>query len=331
MYWRFSEFYGNQAGVGRNGDRPNDFKFQFGGTVIRGSRFAQPHYSIYGSLFVLVPDDDPRGGTRTFPPFQGNGGGPSGGPLMTLGGQDVDLFFHPTGVRSGTILNSGQVVSFTGYSAPALPSKVDIGVTSPSGAQRTISGRANRVGWFHVPFADFVANEVGVWRARVVITFDGRTSAGPLTPPFPTGGILGAADLTFYVIGSRSEPLGVSGPSGFIRPADAPARFTFTPPEALNDVEMFYTVTMPGFVLDEGRKTALTYDYDARALAARFPNLDLEDSDGAAGADSITLSFVVTGIDAKGARRHFARQIVIEGEEVQLTEQAKASRRRAVR
>ncbi len=331
MYWRFSETYGNQAGVGRNGDRPNDFKFQFGGTVIRGSRFAQPHYSIYGSLFVLVPDADPRGGTRTFPPFQGNGGGPSGGPLFTLDGEDVDLFFHPTGVRSGTILDRGQVVSFAGYSAPPLPSKIDIVVTSPSGRQRTISGRANRVGWFHEPAFDFVANEVGVWRATVVITFDGRISAGQVQPPFPTGRTLGARELTFYVIDSHAQPLAASTSQRFVRPAEAPVRFTLEPPELLTNVDMHYTVTMPGLVLDEGRKTALTYDYDARGLAARFPNLDLEDSDGAAGADSITLSFVVSGDDATGARRWFARQIVIEGEEVQMTSQSRSVRRRAVR
>lgn len=331
MYWRFSEFYGNQTGVGRNGDRPNDFKFQFGGTVIRGSRLAQPHYSIYGSLFVLVPFADPGGGTRVFPPFQGNGGGPSGGPLFTLDGEEIDLFFHPTGVRSGTILSTGEIVSFAGYSAPPLPSRIEIVVTSPNGRQRTISGRANRVGWFHEPSADFVASEAGLWRARVTIVFDGRTSFGQVTAPFPTGGILGARELTFYVVDSGEPPLAVAVPQRFVRPADAPVRFALTPPVALTNAELSYTATMPGFVLDEGRRTSLTYDYDARALAARFPNLDLEDAEGAAGADSITLSFVVTGNDEAGARRHFARQIVIEGEEVQVTAQARTTRRRAVR
>jgi len=94
---------------------------------------------------------------------------------------------------------------------------------------------------------------------------------------------------------------------------------------------MHYTVSMPGWVLDEGQKTSLTYDYDARMLAVNFPNLDLLDSDGAAGADSITLSFVVSGTDASGTRRHFARQVVLEGEEVQVTAQARVVRRRAVR
>ena len=29
-YWRFNEWFGGQAGVGRNGDLPNDIKFQYG-------------------------------------------------------------------------------------------------------------------------------------------------------------------------------------------------------------------------------------------------------------------------------------------------------------
>ena len=106
-YWRFDAQYACQIGMGPNGDLKNDIKFQYGGVVLRGVAIDEPQHAIYGSLFVLVPDDDPEGGTRTFPPFQGNGGGPSGGPIMTLKGREVDLFIHLTGVRPGTILEAG--------------------------------------------------------------------------------------------------------------------------------------------------------------------------------------------------------------------------------
>src|SRR5262249_413390 len=70
-YWRFGEGYGRQLGVSdRLGDLPNDIKFQYGAAVLRGAALAHPEYAIYGSLFVLVPDNDPHGGTRTLPPFQ---------------------------------------------------------------------------------------------------------------------------------------------------------------------------------------------------------------------------------------------------------------------
>ena len=92
-YWRFNERYANQIGVGAHGDLPGEFKFQYGAAVLHGPALAQSHYAIHGSLFVLLPEDDPDG-VRTFPPFQGNGGGPSGGPLFTLKGEDIDLFIH---------------------------------------------------------------------------------------------------------------------------------------------------------------------------------------------------------------------------------------------
>lgn len=163
-YWQFAEQYGAQKGVGA-GDRTNDFKFLFGGAVFRGSALSKAEYAIYGASWVHLPPDDPAG-TRAFPPFQGNGGGPSGGPLFMLKGKPIDIFFHPTGVRPGTILHRGELASFAGYSAPTLPSKVEIVVTAPSGVQRTLRGQANKIGYSYDPATDFRVYESGVWRAR---------------------------------------------------------------------------------------------------------------------------------------------------------------------
>ena len=334
-YWRFNDQYGLQAGSGRNGDLPNDFKFQFGGVVLRGKRGDPPVYAIYGSLFVLVPDDDIDGGTRVFPPFQGNGGGPSGGPLFRLKGEEIDLFFHPTGVRPGTILHRGQRVSFAGYSAPTLPSKVEITVMSPSGVVKTIEGEANAIGWFHDPAQDFHAYEPGVWKARVRITFDGRTSGGQVTEPFPTGGVLGSRDGVFYfsVVAADAEQLEVAAPGAepqCQRPADGPITFTIGKPAGMTNATLTYTTTMPGFVLEEGTKTSLSYTYDAPELARSFPNLDLFEGYGRAGADTIAISLLLSGT-VSGKTRHFARQIVIQGEELQMPDQSPRPKRRAAR
>ena len=133
-YWRFDDAYNYQPGNGANGDLTNDFKLQYVGTVYRAPDIDFYYYGAYGSLWVLVPPDD-AGGVRVFPPFQGNGGGPSGGPIMTLLGEDIDMFFHPTGVRPGSILEVGEVAAFAGAIAPTLPSEATITVTSPSGTQ----------------------------------------------------------------------------------------------------------------------------------------------------------------------------------------------------
>jgi hypothetical protein len=336
MYWRFNAQYGRQSGIGANGDLPNDFKFQFAGTVLRGSAIGAPVYAIYGSLFVLVPEDDPRGGTRVFPPFQGNGGGPSGGPLFKLKGKEIDLFFHPTAVRAGTILQRGGRASFAGYSAPTLPSKIEIVVTSPSGTMRTIRGQANRIGYFYDPSQDFTVNEPGVWKAKVKILFDGRTAGGQVTQPFPSGDVLGSreGEFFFYVVDASAPPLEIVSMPRFVRPADGAITFTIKPPAGLTNVQLTRTTTMPGFILEEAATTSMTYRYDAPALANDFPNLDLHDAEGFAGADIITMSFLVSGTDANNVRRHFARQIVLQGEELLMPEQKETigpSRRRSAR
>ena len=331
-YWRFNDRYGNQRGNGANGDLPNDFKFQFGGVVLGGNAIGATQYAIYGSLLVLVADSDPGGGTRVFPPFQTNGGG----PIMKLKGAEIDAFFHPTAVRPGTILHRGEIASFAGNVAPPLAGGVEMLITSPSGRTRVISGRANRVGMFSAPSQDFAVDEEGVWKASVKVMFDGATSAGPLAAPFPTGGVLGSPDgaFNFYVVDRAAPQLDLPSMPDVVRPADGPLQFTVVPPPGLTDLQLTHTTTMPGFILEEGTRAALSYTYEASQLARDFPNLDLHDSDGRSGIDTITISLLLSGVDATRTRRHFARQVVIQGEELQIPEQhprAADSRRRAVR
>ena len=115
------------------------------------------------------------------------------------------------------------------YSAPPLPSRIEIVVTSPSGQTRTIAGRANRIGWFHDPSLDFTVAESGVWGARVRIVFDGQISAGRVVEPYPAGDVLGSRDgeFYFYVVDSTAPPLELTPLPRFVRPADGPVTFTW--------------------------------------------------------------------------------------------------------
>ena len=137
----FNDRYANQIGVGAHGDLPGEFKFQYGAAVLHGSALDQAHYAIHGSLFVLLPEHDPDG-TRTFPPFQGNGGGPSGGPLFTLKGEDIDLFIHLTGVRPGSVLETGNTFALVGRLVRRCPqrwptpSQLQMAVDEPSAGRR---------------------------------------------------------------------------------------------------------------------------------------------------------------------------------------------------
>jgi hypothetical protein len=323
-YWRFSDRYNFQLGNGIAGDLPNDFKFQFGGAVYRDLTDGFRYYGGYASLFVLLPMNDETGG-RTFPPFQGNGGGPSGGPLFRLKGRDIDLFFHLTSLRPGTVLQTLERASFAGYVAPTLPGAIEIRIISPSGRERVIAGRANRFGYFYDPSGEFTPDEPGVWRAHVRVVFDGivPSTSGQVTAPFPTGGVLGSreGEFNFYVVDRKAEALEIVPVPETVRPADAAVPFTVNVPPGLREARLTWTTTMPGFILEEGSGGTLTYAYDASRLAGDFPNLDLHDVDGYAGADTITVSLMLSAIDGSGNAQHHARQITLQGEDLYVTAQ----------
>lgn len=321
LYWRFSEQYAAQIGVGRNGDLPNDIKFQYGGVVLRGSALPTPHYAIYGSLFVLVPDNDPRGGSRTFPPFQGNGGGPSGGPIMTLKGREIDLFIHLTGVRPGSVLEVGDTFALSGAIGPTHPALVSYTVTKPDGERLSFSGRANRVGYYYRPEHDFLVDQPGLYTVDLRVTFDGVISAGQVTAPFPTGDVLGTANGRFflYVVRRDSRPLDVPLPRTAFLPPPAGLDVSASVPAGLLPNRAHVTAMMPGFVLesrDLPPSSTLAYRYDPVSLARDFPNLDVEFRGQPDAADATTLSLFASGTTPEGAPAHAARVLALHGPEL---------------
>ena len=318
-YWRFDTSYNFQLGNGPSGDNQNDFKFLFGGSVYRVPDQDFYHYGAYGSLWVMLPASDALGG-RVFPPFQGAAGGPSGGPIMTLKGEEIDIFFLPGGVRAGTILEVGDYANFSGQIAPTLDSKVNITVTLPSGAVRIITGQANKVGYFYDPALDFKITEAGLHTAKVTVTHDGLTSSGQVDPPYPTGGVLGttAGSFSFYAVTPESHTLDIPiVKSNWVDPPAGALPFVIAQPTGLTNVELYQTTVMPGFVLEQSKLASLTYNYNASTLAEDFPNLDLYSDDVGngtmAGADTVTMSFLLTGTTSTGAQAYQARQVLLQG------------------
>ena len=314
QYWRFNDQYGSQLGVGREGDLPNDIKFQYGGVVVRGSALSAPQYAAYGSLFVLIPEaGDAKGGSRTFPPFQGNGGGPDGGPIMTLKGENIDLFIHLTGVRPGTILEVGDTFSISGAVGPTLAATVSTTVTMPSGQVVQTSGQASRIGYYHQPGDDFTVAEAGVYTVDVTVTYEGTTSAGGVTTPFPSGNVLGTTNGRFsvYVVPAGSDLLSLNVSDGFV---SAPIRLSMTATSDLTLNSAHVTAMMPGFVL-EGKALAASgnsfgYAFDASTFMSDFPNLDAD------GSDVVTVALFASGTDAQGRPSHRARHVVLHGRQL---------------
>ncbi len=284
-YWRFGDMYGGQIGMGHEGDLPNDYKFQFGGVVFRDLTQDISQYAIYSAMWVLLPEDDPIG-SRVMPPFQGMGGGPQdGGPLMTLKGQEIDMFFLPMGVRPGSVLEVGDVFSFSGHVAPPLDSRVVVTVTSPSNVVRMIDGHANKVGWFYAPSGNFVVDEPGVWTVEVRVVHDRVYQPGGLVPTsHNTGTVLGAKEsrYAFFVVEANAPRLSITAPSpGFLTWPNGlePVNIKGTIPAGLNNAVISYTIAIPGFILEEGTVTRadnmFTIIYDPVTLHNDFPNIDL--------------------------------------------------------
>jgi len=306
-YWRFSERYAAQPGVGYNGDQPGDLKFLYGGTVFRDPARGLARYGIYGALWVLLPQDDPTG-SRVFPPFRGANGGPDGGPLLTVKGRELDAFVVPLAVRPGSILESGGAFSFSASLAPALPAAVEIVVSGPGDFRRTIKGRSNAIGYFYQPDADFLVERPGVYHVAVSAAFDSPTSAGPMQPPYPSGTVLGAVNngFDFYVVDPRSSKAATKRPFRSVVPGVWPVSLDAAVPDGLRGGTLYYTIGMPGFQLETGSATLSGSEarviYDPIAMNREFPNIDL-----APGlADTIWASMILIGKDGTARARNFA-------------------------
>ncbi len=328
-YWRLDTLYDDQLSVGVQGDQPNDFKFQYVGTVYRDLETDVSQYGGHGSLWIFIPDDDATG-SRVMPPFAGPGNGgwtTEGGPILTLKGKDVHIFILPTGVRPGAVLEVGDTFRFAGHIAPTLNSKVAFTVTSPSGVQHLGGGQANRIGYFYDPADDFTVDEPGLWSVDVRVWHDGTCSGGQTVPPYPSGDVLGSEDgrYWFYVVARGASRLPIYAPSpGFLSFDDevTPITIAGPVPAGLSDVTVDYTISMPGYILEHGQVTPSDGEYritfDPAALHEEFPNLDLTGRDDwrAGLADTFAIGLLLRGRDAGGNLIYRANTITIQGEEV---------------
>ncbi len=308
LYWDMDDPYNGQAGAGITGSRPGDYFFLFGGAVVRNQQANIQDTSIYASLGVVIDEKNDPLGSRVFPPYRGEAGGPNGGALLTVNGKAVNLFFHPTGTKPGDVLHVGDTLSIAGQLAPTLPSVVDVSITSPSGVNRQFSGTASSIGYFYDPSQDFSVDEPGVWTVAIQAHHDGTTSAGKIEPPSPTGGILGTdgGQFSVYVLAEDSEALVWNDTrSDFPIPAAVPYNFNFPLPDDWTNIQVFHTVKTASYVLDEGplhpNGRSFSYQYNPTNLSKNFLNLENNGAgSGAASSDVVTLTFVATATDGNG-------------------------------
>ena len=329
-YWRFQDQYLAQRGMGVAGDLQNDLKWMFGAVVFKVPNLGINEVAIYGSLWVEIDRFDSLG-SRVFPPFQGAAGGPSGGPIMILNDKEIDLFIMPTAVRPGAILEVGDHFVFAGQVGPPLASTtVKVKATSPGGKIYEINGQSNPIGYFSSPADTFIVDEPGVWTVEVQALHDGLTSAGQVEPPYPTGDVLGSENGSFsiYVVPENTEVLDLGLPylSFFSRiSADAPKPIQLFPriPDGWTDVEGVYTISMPGFILEQGKLTqeegALGLKFQPLILRLDYPNIDFtsrQDEDTVGYSDEFFITILLNGTDFSGKKVFAAKIITIVGEDI---------------
>ena len=92
-------------------------------------------------------------------------------------------------------------------------------------------------------------------------------------------------------------------------------------PNSWTNVEGAYTISMPGFILEEGTIAesgdVLGVDYDWGRLNQGFPNIDLTARHGHAPglADEVFISVLVAGIDPYGQPAYAGKHITLVGED----------------
>ena len=306
LYWDTDDPYNEQIGSGLTGDLEGDFVFLFGGVVIRNPAAEIAETAIYGATGFVTNERDGLG-ARVYPPYRGTAGGADGGPLLTILDEPVTMFFHPTAVHPGQVLNVGDTLTIAGQMAPALPSNIQVTVTDPTGTSRVFTGVANAIGYFYDPDNNLEVDQPGIWQVEIEIWHDGLTSAGPIDDSLPMGGILGVQDQFSVYVVPEDEPWLDWNDSrqDFPIPGALPYNFNFSIPEDWVNPQVDHSVTIPGFLLRSGpinvNGTSFSYQHNPTNLNAIFPNLEVDARlDGPAAADPVTLTFVVTGEDADG-------------------------------
>ena len=207
---------------------------------------------------------------------------------------------------------------------PTLPSLVEYTVTAPDGTARTLGGRANAIGYFYDPSDDFVLDQAGLWNVTLKVTHDGMTSAGPVEPPYPTGGPLAPDGTTFHfvVVSSETHTLQVETDLAALSPVEwyydgvDQATFRAVLPGGWDGDTARIIVTMPGTVLVDEDVTVsgglISWDLNGKALNQLASNFDT------ALADTITVTFFAQG-SVEGRPTQVAGTIITHGARVPLS------------
>lgn len=316
LYWDSADPYNQQIGAGSEGDEPGDYVFLFGGLVVRNPEANIATTDGYAAFATVI---DAETTPQVYPPYRGTDGGPDGGPLVSVRGEDYDMIFYPTGTRPGDTLTVDDEITIAGHVAPTLESRVAIEITAPDGNIQTFAGLTNQYGYFYDPTLAITADTEGIWSIEIITQGIGASSAGLPTEPSIEGGVPGTVNRTFnvYVLPANADPLRWNGDVGDtdveVRGGD-PFNFNMRVPSDWTDIAADFSVTTPAYLLDAGTPriggSTVTYQYNPPQLSTIFPNLETSGT-GISGGDVVTLTFAITGTNDSGRREMRTRTFTI--------------------
>jgi hypothetical protein len=314
-YWENDDPLNGQIGAGVDGLRSGDTVFLFGGAVVRISDDVRDAIA-YAALAVVKDAHTPAGVYAAY------------SDVSLLPDADVTSYFHPTGIKPGQVLTIGDSLAVAGQIAPTLPSTVTVTITAPSGAVRQFTALTSPTGYLYNPNNDFVVDEVGLWTVQILTTPAGLSSVGEIGLPLPVGGVPGVVDGRFSitVLPEGAAPLAIVQSDGSandgvlianISPG-LPVNVTVLSPPDWTNVQAHTTVRTESTVLETGSIPVgdgvgmFTATYNPGVLSQRFPNLETDGQGrGVSGADVVTLTVTMTGIDANGQFAVRARIVTI--------------------
>lgn len=320
LHWDGDDPLNGQIGAGINGDRVKDYTFLFGGALVKNAEIPLNTITIYAAFGVAANDEGNVDGARVYPPFGASTGASDAGPLLTVRGVDYAALFHMSGTQPGQTLVRGEPIVISGQAAPTLRSDVAIRITSPSGEVYTFNGQTNAIGYYFDPASIVTADEIGVWQVTVTTTPAAVTSAGVVIPPLPQGSVIGSgASQTFAVYVTLEDAPALTWNRGGnindrVTPG-SPINFAVNIPQGWTDITAYRTVTMPGYILEDGTLRAtspIAYQYSPSQLALEFTNLEIEPrATSAAASDVITITFAIVGTNAEGRRDVAVRSFTV--------------------
>lgn len=299
-YWPTTRTnFGAQIGAGINGDLPGDIYRLMGGVVLaRGDQ--APLYAGYQASAFIIP------------------GGSNADRVVAPGSEDLlgptgeKARFFLVGLRPGTCLEKGSVLTATAQIDPILPVKVKFSLAYPDGTRKSTEGMSDALGGFAGPDR-FSLDQVGLYRYWIEGEWQGHSGSMPGLPR--DGGYLFVFDGT-----AAADPAALS--SGLPSWSSFPAEAGFTVKGKTSCDKVYYAALMPGAVLAQGELPvvdgAWQYVFDPVALNKAAPIYDLTNPYSGKRDESrlVHVSFFGTKKDAEGRTRGYVDRIVVRGREV---------------